>query len=178
MIATDKRSLIFESVAVTRIDIHPTEEEPDRHVIHMATGVSRTITIREVPNKLKSSHCSQDKVLTPSDARPGRHPGLPHSPSNKPPWSREGWFDKVVTSVLCLPSPIKLDKWSVQIKTCHSCQNDAVLNRHRLKLPYWNLRIATTVYPPFPFEWSIFSYLPRPVTSTIQEHKLYPLLII
>jgi hypothetical protein len=85
MIATDKRSLIFESVAVTRIDIHLTEEEPDRHVIHMATGVSRTITIREVPTKLKSGHCSQDEVLTPSDARPGRHPGLPHSPSNKPP---------------------------------------------------------------------------------------------
>jgi hypothetical protein len=30
---TDKRSLISESVVVTQIDIHPTEEEPDQQTI-------------------------------------------------------------------------------------------------------------------------------------------------
>jgi hypothetical protein len=38
--------------------------------------------------------------------RPGRHPRLPHSPSDKPPQSREGRFDKVVTGLLGLPGPI------------------------------------------------------------------------
>jgi hypothetical protein len=37
---------------------------------------------------------------------PGHHLGLPHSPSNKPPRSREGRFNKVVIGLLGLPSPI------------------------------------------------------------------------
>jgi hypothetical protein len=86
----DKRSLISESVAAIRIDIHPAGEEPDQHVVRVAPEVSRTTTVGEVPTKSKSGLCSWDEVLAPSDARPGRHPRWPHSPSNKPPRSREG----------------------------------------------------------------------------------------
>jgi hypothetical protein len=81
----DKRPLISESVALTRIDIHPTGEEPDPHVVHVASRVSRTTTIGEVPTKLKLAPCSRDEVLAPSDNWLGSHPGLSHSPSNKPP---------------------------------------------------------------------------------------------
>jgi hypothetical protein len=56
---------------------------------------------------------SQNRVSAPgmkswltAIIRPGHHPGLPHSPSNKSPWSREGWFDIVVTELLGLPGPI------------------------------------------------------------------------
>jgi hypothetical protein len=135
MTEMNKQPLISESVVVTRIGIHPTGKEPDQHIIRMAPGVSCTTTVREVPTKSKSGLCSRDEVLAPSDARPGHHPGLPHSPSNKPPWSREGWFDKVVTGLLGLPGHIKPDKWSVQIKACHQGQNDVDLNWHRRGLP-------------------------------------------
>jgi hypothetical protein len=54
MTATSKRPLIFESVAVIRIGIHPVEEEPDQHIIHVAPRVSRTTTFHEVPTRLKS----------------------------------------------------------------------------------------------------------------------------
>jgi hypothetical protein len=102
---------------------------------------------------------------------PGRHPGLPHSPSNKAPWSSEVWFGKVVTGLLDLPAHIKPGMRSVQVKTCHQDQNNAVLNRHRWGLPPWNLEIATALSPLFPSESSTFVYLPHPVTSTIHEHK-------
>jgi hypothetical protein len=128
MTATDKWPLISESVAVTQINIHPTGEEPDRHIVRVALGVSCTTTVREVPTKSKLGLCSREEILAPSDARPDRHPGLPHSPSNKQPRSREGWFDKVVTGLLGLPGLIKPDKWSVQIKACHRGQNDTILN--------------------------------------------------
>jgi hypothetical protein len=81
----DKQTLISESVTSIRIDIHHVGEELDRHVIRMATGVSRMTTIGEVPTKSKSDLCSCDEVLAPSDARPSRHPRLPHSPFKKPP---------------------------------------------------------------------------------------------
>jgi hypothetical protein len=80
--SNDKRSLISESIVVIQIDIHPAGEEPDRHVVHMAPGVSRTTTDGEVLTKSKLGLCSWDEVLVPSDARPGHHPGLPHFPSN------------------------------------------------------------------------------------------------
>jgi hypothetical protein len=68
MTTTDKWSLIFESVTVTRIDIHPAREEPDRHVVRVAPEVSRMTTIGEVPTKSKSSLCYRDEVLTLSNA--------------------------------------------------------------------------------------------------------------
>jgi hypothetical protein len=49
MTATDKQLLISESVAVIRIDIHSVGEEPDQHVMRLASRVSRTTTVREVP---------------------------------------------------------------------------------------------------------------------------------
>jgi hypothetical protein len=157
MTTMDKRPLIYESVTVTQIDIHPTGEEPDRHVVRVAPGVSCTTTICEVPTKSKSGLCSRDEILAPSDARSSRHPGLPHSPSNKQPRSREGRFDKVVTGLLGLLVPIKRDKWSVQIKACHRGQNDAVLNRHRRVLPPRNLRIAMSLSSSFPSKCSLWS---------------------
>jgi hypothetical protein len=73
----------------------------------MAPGVSRMTTVSEVPTKSKSGPCSQDEVLAPSDARPGRHSGLSHSSSNKPPRRREVWLDKVISRLLSLSGPIK-----------------------------------------------------------------------
>jgi hypothetical protein len=85
MTATDKRSLVSESVTVIQIDIHHAVEEPDQHVICVTPEVSCTTIACEVPIKLKSGLCSQDEILAPSDARPDRHPELPHSHSTKPP---------------------------------------------------------------------------------------------
>jgi hypothetical protein len=107
MTITDKRSLISESVVVTRIDIHPARKEPDQHTVQMAPRVSRTTAVGEIPTKSKSGPCSCDEVLAPSDARPGRHSRLPHSPSNRPTRSREVRFDKVVTWLIGFPGPIK-----------------------------------------------------------------------
>jgi hypothetical protein len=80
--SNNKRSLISESVAVTRIDIHPAGEELDQHAVRATLGVSCMATTCEVPTKSKSGLCSRDEVLAPSDAWPGRHLGPPHSPSN------------------------------------------------------------------------------------------------
>jgi hypothetical protein len=107
---------------VIQIGVHPTGEKPDQHIVRAAPGASRTTTIHKVPTKSKSDSCSRDEVLTSSDARPGRHPGLPHSPSNKLPQSREVWFNKVVTRLLGLQDSIKPDMRSVQIKACHQGQ--------------------------------------------------------
>jgi hypothetical protein len=107
MTATDKQSLISDSVTVIRIDIYLAGEEPDQHAVGVAPGVSRTATIGEVLTKSKSGLCSRDEVLASSNSRLGRHSGLPHYPSNKPPRSREGQFDKVVIGLLGLPGPIK-----------------------------------------------------------------------
>jgi hypothetical protein len=110
---------------VTQINMHPAGKESDQHVVHTAPGVPRTTILREVPTKLKLGPCSRDEVLAPSDVRSDRHPKLPHSPSNKPPRSREVRFDEVVTGLLDLSSPIKSDMRPVQIKACHRGQNDA-----------------------------------------------------
>jgi hypothetical protein len=75
MTATNKWSLISESVTATRIDIYPAGEEPDQHIVRATLGVSRTTTIRKVPTKSKLVPCSRDEVLAPSDTRPDRHPG-------------------------------------------------------------------------------------------------------
>jgi hypothetical protein len=104
--------------------------------------------------------------MDPAIARLGRHHGLPHSPSNKPPRSWVGRFDKVVIGLLGLPSPINLT-WSLyKSMLVLGGQNDVVLNQHRWRLPPWNLGIATALSPPIPSEWSTFLYLPHLVTPT------------
>jgi hypothetical protein len=100
----------------------------------------------------------------PVIVRPNRRPGLPHFPSNKPPQSREGWFDKVVTGLLGLPDPVNSTCDQYKSKLVHRGQNDAVLNRHMRRLASWNLRIATSLSSPFPSEWSTSPYLPHPIT--------------
>jgi hypothetical protein len=49
-----------------RIGVHPTGEEPDQHVVRLASRVSHTTTVREVPTKSKLSLCTQDEVLAPA----------------------------------------------------------------------------------------------------------------
>jgi hypothetical protein len=152
MTTTDKRSLISESVMVTRIHIHPAGEEPDQHAIRTTLRVSRLTSVCEVPTKSKLGPFSWDEVLAPAITWPDRCRGLPHSPSNKPPCSRDVRFNNVVTWLLGLSGPIKLDMWRVEIKACNRGQNDAVLNRHSWGRPPWNLRIATTLSSSFPSE--------------------------
>jgi hypothetical protein len=106
------------------------------------------------------------KSWLPAIVWPGHHPGLPHSPSNKPPQSREGRFDKAVTKLLGLLSPINLTCCHYNSKLVHRGQNDAVLNQQRRGLPPWNLGIPMALSPPFPSEYSTFPYLPHPVTTT------------
>jgi hypothetical protein len=105
------------------------------------------------------------KSWLPAIVRPDCHPGLPHSPSNKPPCSREVRLDNVVTKLLGLPGPINSTYGQYNSKLLHRGQNDAVLNRHRRGLSPWNLRISMTRSPPLPFECSPFPYLPRLVTQ-------------
>jgi hypothetical protein len=112
---------------VSRIDIHSTVKEPDRHIVRVAPVVSRMAIIGEVPTKSNLGPYSQDEVLAPSDTRTGCHPGLSHSHSNKPPRCREVRFNKVVTRLLGLSCPIKPDIRSVQIKACHRSENDRSL---------------------------------------------------
>jgi hypothetical protein len=86
----DKRSFKSESVVVIRIGVDPAGEEPDQHVVHLASRVLHTRTLREVPTKSKLGPCSRMKFWPPVIIRPERCRGLPHSPSNKPPRSRAG----------------------------------------------------------------------------------------
>jgi hypothetical protein len=69
MTATNKRSLISESVTATRIDIHPAGEKPHQHIVRVTLGVSRMTIVREVPTKLKLGPYSRMKSLPP--AMPG-----------------------------------------------------------------------------------------------------------
>jgi hypothetical protein len=92
------------------------------------------------------------KSWPPVIVRPDRHPRLPHSSSNKPPRSREGRFDKIVTWPLGLLGPINLTCGQYKSKLVHRGQNGAFLNRHMQWLPPWNLRITMALSPPFPFK--------------------------
>jgi hypothetical protein len=65
---------MFEGVVVIRIGVHPTGEEPDRHIIRVAPRVSQMTTVCEVPTKLNLGPCSRDEVLAPSN-----HPAQPSS---------------------------------------------------------------------------------------------------
>jgi hypothetical protein len=169
MTTTDKQSLISESVAATWIDIHPTREESDNTPCvqlpesHVQQSFVKSVLRRNRPLlpgwSLGSLWC-----------QPSRHPGLPHSTSNKPPWSREVQFDKVIIGLLGLPGPIKPNMESIQIKAYHRGQNDAVLNWHRWGLPHRNLGIATDLSPPFPSECSVDP--PTCPTRSKQHYKL------
>jgi hypothetical protein len=65
MTTTDKWSLISESVTVIRLGVHPAGEEPDQYVVRVASQVSHTTTVCEVPTKSNLGPCSQDEVLAP-----------------------------------------------------------------------------------------------------------------
>jgi hypothetical protein len=140
-------SLITESVAATRIDIHPTVKEPDQHAIRLTPGGSY------VWQPFASPYFVEIGPLLPGWSLGPR----PHSPSKSKSTtqSRDVQFDIVITKATRLIEPHKT--WhavSTQLKACHRGQNGAVLNRHRRGLPHRNLRIATSLSPPFPFECS------------------------
>jgi hypothetical protein len=166
MTATSKWSLISESIAVIQSGVHPAGEEPDQHAERVVPWDSRMTIVCKVPTKLKSGPALRMKSWPLAIVQPGHHLRLPHSPSNKPPRSKEVRFDKVVTKLLGLLGPIKPDMRSVEIKIVHRDQNDMVLNRHGRGLPPWNLRIFTVCSLPFPSVCSTFLYLPCPITPT------------
>jgi hypothetical protein len=101
--SNDKRPLISESLAAIWIGVHPAGEEPDQHIIHVATHVSRMTTIHEVPTKSNLGPCSQDEVLACSDrttlpsslvalfARPGHNNIHEHKHSLNSSYPSSSW---------------------------------------------------------------------------------------
>jgi hypothetical protein len=89
MTVMDKWSLISESVMMIQIGVHPAAEEPDQHVVHVASKVSRMVTVCKVPTKSKLGLCSQDDVLVPSK-RPARPSSWATSFSLQQTTSRQG----------------------------------------------------------------------------------------
>jgi hypothetical protein len=116
----------------------------------MASRASRTTTFREVPTRSKSGPAPRMKYWFPAIARPGRHPGLPHSPSIKPPWSREVWFNKVATTLLGLSSPIKAQH---AVSTILNLLTGAKMTRSLIDTcgaTTLETQITMTPSPPFP----------------------------
>jgi hypothetical protein len=74
------------------------------------------------------AHTPRMKSWPPAIVQPGRHLALSHSPSNKPPRSREVRFDKVVTGLLGLLGPINPTCGQYKSKLVHRGQNDTVIN--------------------------------------------------
>jgi hypothetical protein len=118
MTTTSKRPLISKSVTIIRIGIHTVGEEPDQHVLRVAPRVSVQQPSTKSLLGRNQTPTLRMKSWLPAIVRPSRHPRLPHSPSTKPPKSREVRFDKVVTELLGLPGPIKPNMWSIPIKAC------------------------------------------------------------
>jgi hypothetical protein len=113
---------------VIRIDVHLAREELNQHVVRLASRVSHMTIVYEIPTKSKLGHCSRMKSWPPAIVWPSRHHGLPHSPSNRSPRSREVRFDKIVTRLLGLSGPINLICDQYKSKLVQRVQNDAVLN--------------------------------------------------
>jgi hypothetical protein len=119
---------------------YPAGKEPDQHVIRLTPG---------------GSHVWQPfaKSLLHWNRSPIHRWSLGHwSHSSSHNIIKAGVrFSKVVTWLLGLPDPIKT--WhvvSTQLIAYHRGQNGVFLNWNRRGLPHRNLRIATTLSPPFP----------------------------
>jgi hypothetical protein len=146
MTATDKRPLISESVAAIQNDIqYEGKNLTDTSYTWPLGSHVWQPSVKSLLSRIWAP-APRIKACPPAIVWPGRHLGLPNSPSNKPPQSREVWFDKVVTELLGLSGPINPTRG----------QNYAVLNRHRRGLPPWDIGIAMTLSSSFPFEWSTF----------------------
>jgi hypothetical protein len=120
----------------------------------------------QVPTMSKSDPCSRDEVLALGLILPPKSKSITQS--------REVRFDIVVTKATRLIGPHKT--WhavSTQLKACHRDQNDVVLNRHGRVLPHINLRIATTLFPPFPPECSTDSLFAPSGLATVNKHNIY-----
>jgi hypothetical protein len=118
--SNDKWSLISESVAVIRIGVHPEGEEPNHHIICLASRVSRTTTVHEVPTKSKLDPYSWDEVLAPSD-RSGRPSSWAASFCLQQTISKQGGMIRQSSYwTTRFTGPHKPSMWSIQIKTCPS----------------------------------------------------------
>jgi hypothetical protein len=97
MTTTSKRTPISESVAVIQIDVHPIGDKPD-NTLHLR---SRGLLEQQPSTKFllgqNRAPAPGMKSWFPATFQPGHHLGLPHSPSVKLSWSREVWFNKVIT---------------------------------------------------------------------------------
>jgi hypothetical protein len=157
---------ITESVAVTRIDIYPAGEEPDRHAIRLTLIGSRVWQPSVSPYYVEIGPLLPGWSIGPR----------PHSPSKNKSitWSREVRFDIVVTKAPQLIGPHKF--WhaiSTHLKAYHRGQNDTVLNRHGRCLPHRNLGIATSLSPPFSSKCSTDPPTDPVHSSNNNNHNLY-----
>jgi hypothetical protein len=165
----DKRSLISESVMMIQIGVHLAREEPNRHIIHVAPGVSRMTNTRKVPTKSNLGPCSRDEVLASSDslARPSSWAAsfsLQQTTSKQGGmiWQTSYWATRFTW-------PHKPNMQSLQIEACHRGQNDVVLNRYRRGLPPWN---SHDPIPTLPFRVIHFPLFDPPDHIHKHEHKL------
>jgi hypothetical protein len=128
MTTMSKQTLISESVAVIRVDIHPIGKEPNNtsYVWSLRSHVRQPYAKSLLSRNWPPTH--RMKSWLPVIIWPGRHPGLPHSPSTKPPQSREMRFNKVVTKLLS--NPIFMPKPSTHRIFAH----DHLFHTHRPKV--------------------------------------------
>jgi hypothetical protein len=105
MTIMSKRPLKTESAMVSCFGVHPTGGQPDNTLY--ACPLRHHVQFHIVPTRSKVGPCTRDEVLVPSNSSARPSSWLPHPPSIKLPWSREVWFNKVVTKILGLSDPIK-----------------------------------------------------------------------
>jgi hypothetical protein len=166
----DKRSLISESVVMIQISVHLAREEPNRHIIHVAPGVSRMTNTRKVPTKSNLGPCSRDEVLASSDslARPSSWAAsfsLQQTTSKQGGmiWQTSYWATRFTWPHKPTCSHYK-SRLAIGAKTMWSLIDTG---------GGYHLGIATTQSPPFPSEWSTFPYLTHPITSTNMNINFY-----
>jgi hypothetical protein len=102
--------------------------------MHATPRVSRTTIIRKVSTRLKPVLCSWDEVLPSSYTWLSRHPGLPHSPSNKSPQSR-GCCDRTTSEMRGLsPKIISGDSRRSENAQTHTNKHTIPNMKFKLKL--------------------------------------------
>jgi hypothetical protein len=145
------------------LDLHRVSN-PISHVVHVGN-------LSLVPTRMKQ-HLHSREVLVIQDrlARPSSWVtsfSLPHDSLGV----EERDFGQVVTQLHYLTGPISpaCDRYIQYLLTGI---NPSVFNRHRWELPHRNLRIATALFQPFPFECSTGPPIwlhPVPILSDINH---------
>jgi hypothetical protein len=166
MTDTNKRLLISKSHGDSN-RCTPCRKKSDQHATHIPHSVrvwfqtlrisrgQRIATFRESPIDLDGSHCSWEKVLpTQSPSHRSTDPRVrTQFLSQNNQWSSKlkSSFCRWRATTLTGPISPACDRYVQYLLTD---TNPSVLNRHRWGLPHRNLRIATTLSPPFPSECS------------------------